>query len=138
LASAKENSGVNIDKDLENFGGLGKYSDPKFVWNNTVGVTAIKFLNSTKLGQQYENDIFVGDINNGRVYHFKPNGDRTGLELNGVLSDKVAHNVGELDDVIFGTGFRSISDIDVGPDGYLYLLQYGPGQIVRILPEGEG
>ncbi|HYY39695.1 MAG TPA: PQQ-dependent sugar dehydrogenase, partial [Nitrososphaera sp.] len=90
LASAKFSSHVNIDRDLENFGGLGKYSDPKFVWGTTVGVTAIKFLNSTKLGQQYKNDIFVGDIHNGRLYHFDVSEDRTALRLNGTLDDKVA------------------------------------------------
>jgi glucose/arabinose dehydrogenase len=134
-SSADANSGVNIKEDLEDFGGEGKYRDPEFSWNITIGVTAIKFFNSTKLGNQYENDIFVGDINNGRIYHFDLNRERTGLALNGVLSDKVADNVGELDRVIFGTGFRSISDIEVGPDGYMYLLSYGPGRIYRIVPE---
>ena len=137
LASAAYNAHVNIGRDLEDFGGLGKYSDPQFVWNNTVGVTAIKFLNSTKLGQQYANDIFVGDIKNGRIYHFKLNADRIGLKLDEVLSDKVADNVGELDKVIFGTGFRSISDIELGSDGHLYVLLYGSGRLMRIVPAAE-
>jgi aldose sugar dehydrogenase len=135
LASIPENQGINMDKDLENFGGLGKYSDPKFMWQIDVGVTAIKFLNSTKLGQQYENDLFVGDINNGRIYRFELNEDRTDLKLDGVLADRVANDASELRSVIFGTGFRSISDIEVGPDGYLYILEYGPGKIVRVVPE---
>ena len=134
LASSRYNPPINIDKYLENFGGLGKYSDPKFVWGTTVGVTAIKFLNSTKLGSQYQNDMFVGDINNGRIYHFKLNEDRTALKLNGPLADTVANNPAELRPIIFGTGFGSISDIEVGPDGYLYVLEYGPGEIVRIVP----
>jgi aldose sugar dehydrogenase len=138
LASAEANSGIELDEELEDFGGTGEYSDPEFVWNNTVGVTAIKFLNSTKLGEEYQNDMFVADINNGRLYHFDLNEDRTKLILDGVLSDKVADNPGELDAVIFGTGFRSISDIEVGPDGYLYLLLYGPGKIVKVVPADEG
>jgi glucose/arabinose dehydrogenase len=135
LASAVENQGADIDEDLEDFGGRGSYSDPKFVWQNPVGVTAIKFLNSTELGIEYENDLFVGDINNGRLYHFELNEDRTDLTFDGVLADRVANNPNELNSVIFGTGFRSISDIEVGPDGYLYLLLYGPGKILRIVPE---
>ena len=134
-STEQANSGVDINKDLEYFGGKGIYRDPEFSWNYTVGVTALKFLNSNKLGDHYENDIFVGDINNGRIYHFDLNEARTGLMLDGVLADKVAHNVGELDKVIFGTGFRSIPDIEVGPDGYLYILTYGPGKIFRIVPE---
>ncbi|HEU4445609.1 MAG TPA: PQQ-dependent sugar dehydrogenase, partial [Nitrososphaeraceae archaeon] len=120
-ASAPENEEADVEEDLEDFGGTGVYRDPEFAWQNTVGVTAVKFLNSTALGEQYANDMFVADINNGRLYHFDLNVDRTGLILEGVLEDKVADNVAELDGVIFGTGFRSISDIEVGPDGYLYL-----------------
>ena len=133
-ASAPENEEADVEEDLEDFGGTGVYRDPEFAWQNTVGLTAVKFLNSTALGEQYANDMFVADINNGRLYHFDLNVDRTGLILEGVLEDKVADNVAELDGVIFGTGFRSISDIEVGPDGYLYLLLYGPGKIIRIAP----
>ena len=135
LASSRYDPPTNLEKYLENFGGLGKYSDPKFVWGISVGVTAIKFLNSTKIGEQYQNDVFVGDINNGRIYHFKLNQDRTDLKLDEVLADRVANDATELKNVIFGTGFRSISDIEVGPDGYLYVLEYGPGKIVRIVPD---
>ncbi len=133
-ALAPENEGADPGEDLVDFGGTGVYREPEFAWQNTVGVTAIHFLNSTALGEQYANDIFVGDINNGRLYHFDLNQDRTGLLLEGVLEDRVANTVQELDSVIFGTGFRSISDIETGPDGYLYFLLYGPGKIFRIAP----
>ena len=137
LASAPENEGVDIEEDLVDFDGRGQYSDPKFVWQIPVGVTAIKFLNSTELGDEYENDMFVGDINNGRIYRFELNEDRTDLELDGVLADRVANNATELSSVIFGTGFRSISDIEVEPDGHLYILLYGPGKIMKIAPAEE-
>jgi glucose/arabinose dehydrogenase len=133
-ALAPENEGADPGEDLVDFGGTGVYSEPEFAWQNTVGATAIHFLNSTALGEQYANDMFVGDINNGRLYHFDLNQDRTGLLLEGVLEDRVANTVQELDSVIFGTGFRSISDIETGPDGYLYFLLYGPGKIFRIAP----
>ena len=133
-ALAPENEGADPGEDLVDFGGTGVYREPEFAWQNTVGVTAIHFLNSTALGEQYANDMFVGDINNGRLYHFDLNQDRTGLLLEGVLEDRLANTVQELDSVIFGTGFRSISDIETGPDGYLYFLLYGPGKIFRIAP----
>ncbi len=132
-SSRPENEGADVE-DLEDFGGRGVYREPEFAWQNTVGVTAINFLNSTALGEEYANDMFVADINNGRLYHFDLNQDRTGLLLEAPLDDKVADTVPELDSVIFGTGFRSISDIEVGPDGYLYLLLFGPGKIMRIAP----
>jgi hypothetical protein len=34
---------------------------------------ALKFLNSDKLGNQYENDMFVADVIWGNIYHFKLN-----------------------------------------------------------------
>jgi aldose sugar dehydrogenase len=123
---------------LVDFGGKGNYSGPKFVWNNTVAPTALTFLNSDKLGTQYENDLFVGDGNNGNIYHFDLNNDRTELVLQGPLADKVADNISENQDIIWGKGFGIITDIQVGPDGYLYILSVNlpqdRGTIFRIVP----
>ena len=57
------------DYNLIDFGGIGQYSSPEFVWD--VAPTALKFLDSNKLGKEYENNMFVGDIKNGNLYHFK-------------------------------------------------------------------
>ena len=112
------------------------YADPKFSWFDTVGPTAIVFLNSLQLGPQYENDVFVGDINNGRIYRFKLNAARDGFALGSVLADLVADNDGETGAVIFGASFINanggISDLKVGPDGRLYVLSFGQGQIYAI------
>jgi hypothetical protein len=67
------------EDDLVSFDGKGKYSDPEFEWRDTLGLTAVKFVNSDKLGAEYVNDMFVGDIVNGRIYHFEFNQDRTEL-----------------------------------------------------------
>jgi aldose sugar dehydrogenase len=113
----------NFDpNNLVDFDGKGKYSDPEFVWNYTVGPTALKFLTSDKYGKEYQNDMFVGDFNHGYLYHFELNRNRTGLELDGTLKDRMANTTYELEDVIFGGGFGPITDIEVGPDGYLYIL----------------
>ena len=53
---------LNPSDGLADFGGKGKYSAPKFIWENVVGPTAIKFLDSDKIGKQYQNDMFVGDF----------------------------------------------------------------------------
>jgi aldose sugar dehydrogenase len=137
-ASAPENEGADIDEDLVDFGGAGVYRDPEFAWQTPVGVTAIKFIDSTALGPQYQNDLLVADILYGRIYHFDLNQDRTGLVLGGPLEDKVADSVAELEAVLFGTGFRAITDIEIGPDGYVYVLAYGPnGRIYKIAPVAE-
>ena len=134
-----ENEDTDVEEDLVDFDGRGEYRDPESTWNVTVGPTAIEFYNSTQLGEEYQNDIFVGDINNGRIYHFNLNEDRTGLMLDGVLEDKVADNEDELSigGVVFGTGFRAITDIEVGPDGNLYLFSYHLGRIMKIAPGAQ-
>src|SRR5688572_31010690 len=77
---AEANPDFNHD-NLVNFDGKGTYSDPELVWRNTAGPTALMFLHSDRLGPQYQNDMFVGDVHNGRLYHFKLNEERTDLIL---------------------------------------------------------
>jgi aldose sugar dehydrogenase len=127
------------DNGLVSFDGKGEYSDPKFEWRDTLGPTAVKFLNSDKLGAEYGNDMFVGDIVNGRIYHFELNQDRTELILDGLLANKVAatESVTELEQIIFAEGFGGITDLEVGPDGYLYVVSLGQGAIYRILPAAD-
>jgi glucose/arabinose dehydrogenase len=122
------------DERLVSFNGNGKYSSPEFTWNITVAPTALKFLHSDKLGKEYNNDLFVGDFKNGNLYHFDLSKDRKQLSLQDSLHDKVANSKEELNQIIFGRGFNGISDIEVGPDGYLYVLSLGDGAIYRILP----
>ena len=124
----------NTEQELLTFEGKGKYSDPEFVWKQPIGPTALKFLNSDRLGKQYENSMFVGDVDNGYLYNFKLNQDRTGLLLNGPLQDNTADSPDELEEggIIFGKGFGVITDMQVGPgDGYLYVLTYD-GTIYRM------
>ncbi|MPZ07641.1 MAG: hypothetical protein GEU26_14695 [Nitrososphaeraceae archaeon] len=126
---------------LVTFGGRGQYHSPQLTWLYTIGPTAIKFLDSDKYGANYENDLFVGDIHAGNMYHFKLNQDRTELALTEPLNDKIADTEEETasDTVLFATGFAGISDIEVSPyDGYMYVVSLGQGKIFRILPTGEG
>jgi hypothetical protein len=109
------------------------YADPKFSWRNPVGVTGIVFLDSAQLGPKYENDVFVGDVNNGILYHFEPNPARDGfIFTNPALLDHVIDQSGQSNEVILGTGFNGITDLKVGPDGFLYLVSIGAGAIYRI------
>jgi glucose/arabinose dehydrogenase len=115
-------SSFDPNEDLFYFDGKGKYSDPEFVWKETVAPTALKFLNSTKLGSEYENTIFVGDVKTGNLYNFKLDSTREQLQLSPPLGDKVADTLQEIQGIVFGKGFGVITDIQVGSDGYLYIL----------------
>jgi aldose sugar dehydrogenase len=112
------------------------YADPKFSWLATVAPTSITFLDSTRLGVDYRNDVFVGDVNNGNLYHFPVNVTRDGFDLTTPgLADLVADNSKELQEVILGRDFGGITDLKVGPDGLLYVLSFGLGKIFVISGE---
>jgi len=109
-------------KELVDFGGKGRYSPPESIWIPPVAPTAIKFFNSDKLGNQYTNDVFVADANTGSIYHFDLNEKRTELKLHGPLKDKIANTIQESKEFIFANGFGRITDLKIGPDGYMYVL----------------
>jgi aldose sugar dehydrogenase len=120
--------------DLVDFAGKGKYHSPQFTWFRKVVPTGIAFLNSYSIGNSYRNDMFVGDVKNGNIYHFKLNAQRTGLLLPpGPIADGVVNSSDSLDQIVFGRGFGGITDIKVNPyDGYLYILTLN-GTIYRIV-----
>ena len=124
------------ESDLEDFNGKGHYADPKLVWVNTAGPTAVKFLNSAQLGITYENDMFVGDVHNGRIYHFDLTADRKDLVLPQELSSRVIEKPSSpgVSNIVFGDGFGGVTDLEVGPDGNLYVVSIGLGSIFQISP----
>jgi glucose/arabinose dehydrogenase len=135
-------------ENLLNFNGSGVYSEPEFSWNSPVTPTAIKFLDSDKLGSEYENDLLVGEfsggqINQSKIYRFDLNEARDAFELSGRLKDNYANTPEELENITFATGFEIITDIQVGPDGYPYVLTFDwgyenpSGKIYRIVPHSE-
>jgi aldose sugar dehydrogenase len=128
----------DTEEDLVNFLGS-HYADPLFSWAEPPAVTDIEFLDSSNLGDRYTNNIFVGDINNGNLYFFGVNENRNAIQLDAAqqesgLSDLVVDNEEELSAITFGSGFGGITDIETGPDGFLYVLSYDDGIIYRISP----
>jgi aldose sugar dehydrogenase len=124
-AGAGEKKFVTVDnkppKDLVYFGGKGHYSPPEFIWDKSTPPTAVLFLDSKNLGEEYKNDMFVGSVD-GQIFHFDLNDNRTSLLLNGVLEDKIAKDDTEFGDILFAKGFSIITDLKQGPDGNLYVV----------------
>ena len=121
-------------EDLVTFEGS-HYADPVFSWLPSQGVTDVEIFNSSSLGERYAYNMFVGDINNGHLYFFTINSNRTGLDLAAIpgLEDLVADTNEELNPVIFGRGFTGgITDIETGPDGNLYILTLS-GDLYRLI-----
>ena len=103
----------------------GTYYEPVFTWVDTVAPTAITFINSKNFGEEYENDLLVGSVKQGRIFHFNLNETRTGLDLSSEqqLVEKVANNDKELDSITFGRNFGVITDIEINPyDGNIYIV----------------
>ena len=123
--------------DLVTFGGHGTYSAPEFTWLNPAAPSAIKFLDTNNYGSEYMNDLLVGDANNGNIYDFNLDEQRKNFELSGGLSDKIANNSGELNELDFASGFGKVTDMEIGPDGFLYILstQKHLTSIYRISPD---
>ena len=133
------------ENDLVQFPGS-NYADPVFSWAESLGITDIEFLNSQELGQRYANNIFVGDITQGNLYFFEVNENRNGLNFNTQsypgLSDLIADTDDESSSIMLGTGFTGITDIETGPDGFLYILTHdretGDGNLYRIVLGASG
>lgn len=130
----KDGKATINSEDLVNFENKGKYSPPEFTWDRSVAPTALKFLDTDKLGPEYENDILVGDIKYGNIYLFELSSDRKSIALNDRLSEPILNNKEELSNILFAYGFGGITDIEISPDGYLYVLIYDKedGRIYRV------
>jgi aldose sugar dehydrogenase len=127
----------NINDSLLNFNGSGKYSSPELTWDQTIAPTSIAFLNSSNLGKRYENDMFVGTAKNILMHFDLKGNNRSELLLSGSLADKVANSTDELEDATFAENLGIITDLEVGPDGNLYVLtgvREPEGKIYRIVP----
>jgi aldose sugar dehydrogenase len=123
-------------ENLIEFNGKGKYNTPELFWNKSVGLTSLKFLNSDKLGIEYQNNILVGDYTYGRIYHFELNKERTDLDHKTLVADRMAEL--NIVDNIFAEGFKSVTDIKIGPDGFIYVISFYDGAIYRISRNDAG
>ena len=125
---------------LINFNDNGKYYDPVLTWNDTIAPTTVAFIHSSTLGEEYKDDMLVGGVKNGTILHFDLNQTRTGLQLEGELSDSLVNKPSEQNSAIFGTGFDIITDIKIDPsDGDLYVLAANSknGKIYKISKEAD-
>ncbi|MDH4063258.1 MAG: PQQ-dependent sugar dehydrogenase [Acidobacteriota bacterium] len=116
-------------------------NDPQFSWKQVVPPAALAFVNGDGLGDQYDGNLIVGSAvsratNAGNLYRFRLNRKRTALEFEDPrLQDKVADNlerddfVTEGEEILFGTNFGIVTDMQTGPEGALYLVS--PGGTVR-------
>ena len=123
---------TNLDTIDSNPFGNFVYSDPKFSWYNGVAATAIAFPDKDGF-RKYSDSLFVGDFNNGRIYNFQLNSDRTGFVFsNPDLSDLVLDDNDKMDEIIFAEDITGgVSDIKFY-DGAMYVVSIYDGNIYKI------
>jgi aldose sugar dehydrogenase len=110
------------------------YDDPKFTWEEPVAPTGLDFAKFQEI-DKYDNSLFVGDCNTGNIYNFKLNENRDGFEFtSSFLQDKIINKNESMDEIVIGTGFGCVTDIERGPDGFLYIVSLSEGTVFRILP----
>jgi glucose/arabinose dehydrogenase len=110
------------------------YRDPVFSWEESVAPTALAFVDSEPLAKLDDN-LIVGDCNKGRLYKFPLNENRDGFAFaTRQLADGIANRGDPLDEIILAQDFVCVSDIEVGPDGMLYVVALAQDAIFRIVP----
>ena len=121
----KKIQGPATDEQLQNFVGYSdyEYSDPEFSWEETPAPTGISFVDDK--WKKFSNSVFVGDCS-GNLYKFQLNASRDKLVFdNPELQDLVLNADDSDSEIIFGTNFGCITDVEYNPDdGYLYIISY--------------
>jgi len=123
---------------LVSLGSAAHYEDPKLAWATPVAPTDAYFMETNKLGPQYTRDLFVGTVlDGGVIFDINLTRTRRSLNINGPLTDGVADNspgalLSEQSDIVFGTGFGVVTDIQAGPGG-MYVTSLSKGVLYRII-----
>ena len=136
-AAYSENGNSNFSANQLTILGGSYYRDPEFSWLSTIAPTSIMVMATPKVRASELNEMLVADNNTGSLYVFEMNQARDGFVLSGTVSDKVADNNTERLLNVFGTGWGVTTDLDIGPDGYIYVTNLSGGRVNRIRPTLE-
>ena len=74
--------------------------------------------------------MLIGEINSPRLWLLRPNAARDDFVLSGGLADRVFDSGDAFGP--FGTGFGVTTDIQVGPDGAVYIVSLASGAVYRV------
>jgi glucose/arabinose dehydrogenase len=118
------------------------YSAPEFSWKFELAPGAIGFVRGRGLGPQYEGDLFVGGarpfLEGGHLFHFNLTGNRQKIAVDDPrLEDRVADNLCKFDlteseSLLIGRNFGTVTDIQTGPNGNLFVVSIDKGSVFEI------
>src|SRR5262249_10652944 len=125
------------------------YRDPEFSWKYEIGPAGTAFI-GTGLGPAYTGTLWIGSARSfqqvggtgGSLYRFRLTADRlhVGVSADPRLAGLLADNLfraqkfegTESETLLIGTGFGTTTDLEVGPDGNLYVVSLTDNAIYRI------
>ncbi len=110
------------------------YLDPVYSFKKPVGITAITFLTSKLFPHDLANVCVFADNNLKQLYAAKLDAARHSFVLSGGLADQVADDSVERDSLLWGKSFGVVTDAQLGPDGYLYLVDHTGQRVIRVRP----
>jgi glucose/arabinose dehydrogenase/plastocyanin len=119
-----------------------EWVEPVLSWVHPPAVTAIGFITDGSLGAEGDG-AYVGTVLTDTLLRYPLADDGSGLDLQGGLSDGVDDNsakgdLGESQENVVGTGFGTVTDMEQGPDGALYVLSLTGGALFRITAADGG
>jgi hypothetical protein len=124
------------------------YSDPEFSWRLAIAPAGIGFVGSKALGPSFEGDLFVGLAVpaplDGPLLRFPLTSNRQEIAAHGPgLKDRVDDNpdfneLGETADLVVGTGFGIVTDLETAPNGNLYAVSISLGAVYEISGKPHG
>lgn len=113
------------------------YAPPVLAYVHPPALTAIGFVRDDSLGEASERTAWVGTVLTDSLLRYPLAADGRSLELEGGLADGVDDNeskgdLGESEEYVVGKGFGTVTDIQQGPDGGLYVVSISEGALYRI------
>ena len=118
------------------------YSAPEFSWKYEVAPGGIGFVDGRSLGPQFDGDLFVAAarpfLEGGHLFRLQLTGNRRRIAVDDPrLDDRVADNrhkweVTESESLLIGRNFGVGTDVQMGPDGRLYIVSLDRGAIYAI------
>ena len=119
-----------------------KYSDPEFSWRFEVAPAGLGFVHKSTLGREFEGDLLLGaarpDLAGGYIFRFDLTEDRRAIAVRDRrLLDKVADNTAKFDgteseSLMLGMNFGVGTDIEMGPNGHVFVVSLTHGAIYEI------
>jgi len=136
-AAYSENGNTAYNESQLTMLGGSYYRDPEFSYLSTIAPTSILVMSTDKVRPEEKNEMLVADNNTGSIYMYAMNPARDGFVLSGAVADKVADSAAERNLNRIGTNWGVTTDLEIGPDGYIYVVNLAGNRINRIRPTLE-